>query len=128
MKLTAVRLERGQIQMGACCDKTNGPAAAQLTVQDAETGKKYWCIYSEYQGEAECIAAKRDVLQSVCNLYEEDVIPWQLEKYRLSAEEDRKACENSVFAGCFRFLAKNLRDGAGPEIRGKDVEELEHQE
>ena len=69
MKLTAVRLERGQIQMGACCDKTNGPAAAQLTVQDAETGKKYWCIYSEYQGEAECIAAKRDVLQSVCNLY-----------------------------------------------------------
>ncbi|MCR5371679.1 MAG: hypothetical protein K6E83_13315 [Clostridium sp.] len=124
MRLRAVRIERGQIQMGACCDKTNGPAAAMLTVEDEETGKKYYCILSEYGGETECIAAKRDVLQSVCNLYEEDIIPWKLEKYTVSDAAGREEMEKSVFSGCFRFLEKNLRGGAGPEIKGKTVEEL----
>ncbi|MBO5573588.1 MAG: hypothetical protein J5947_05035 [Clostridium sp.] len=124
MKLRVIRLERGQIQMGACCDKTNGPAAAQMTVEDEETGKKYYCVFSEYQGEAECLAAKRDVLQAVCNLYDEDVIPWKLEKYSLSKETEREASQASAFAGCFRFLEKNLRTGAGPEVKGKYVEEL----
>ena len=109
MKLKQIKFERGQIQLGACCDKTNGPAAAQLTVQDEETGRKYYCVWSEYDGKAECLVARRDVLQSVCNLYDEDVIPWQLEKYRMSEEEERSRAEASAFAGCFRYLEQNLR-------------------
>ena len=110
MKLKPVRTEQARTQQGACCDRTMGPEVVQITLEDEETGGRFFCCVSGDAGSRELIAANRDVLHAVANLYDEDVIPYRLERYRESRPDEWKQWQGSAFAECFRMLLESRQN------------------
>ena len=111
MELKNLKIEQANTELGGCCDKEMGPKVLQLTAQDKETGKKYYCCYAQYPNDAEFIVAGRDVLHAVANGYDEDVIPYRLERYRLDRPEEAAALEQSACFGCYETLkAREWKD------------------
>lgn len=104
MKLKELKIQQALTELGGCCDKEMGPKVLQLTAQDEETGKKYYCCLANYPDEMEFLVAGRDVLHAVANGYEEDVIPHRLERYRLNRPEEAAALEQSAFLDCYKTL------------------------
>ena len=103
MKLKTIRMDRAQNDRGAFCDREPGPKVLQMTVQDEETGKKYYCAYLEIGPVADFTVTKRDVLHAIANDYIEDVIPWRLEGYT-SSRETWEALPDSEFYGIYQEL------------------------
>ena len=81
MKLKMIKMVATQTERGAFCDRESGPKVLQMTVQDEETGNKYYCAYLEIGPLADFTVTKRDMLHAIANDYLEDVIPWRLERY-----------------------------------------------
>ena len=106
MKLKTIRLDRAQTQQGACCDRTMGPKITQITVEDEETAKRYYCCLSRDERDRELTIASWDILQAMANLYDEDVIPYRLEHYREWVKEEWSKKEQSAFYPCMVGLLK----------------------
>ena len=103
MKLKIMRMDKAQNDRGAFCDREPGPKVLQYTVQDEETGKKYYCAYLKIGEMEDFTVTKRDVLHAIANDYIEDVIPWRLESYT-STRESWAALPESEFYEIYQQL------------------------
>lgn len=103
MKLKTIRMDKEQNDRGAFSDKGPGPKVMQMTVQDEETGQKYYCAYLKIEEMEDFTVTKRNVLHAIANDYIEDVIPWRLESYT-STRNTWASLPDSEFYGIYQEL------------------------
>ena len=116
MKLKTIRMDREQTDRGAFCDREPGPKVLQMTVQDEETGTKYYCAYLKIGEMEDFTVTKRDLLHAIANDYIEDVIPWRLENYT-STRESWAALPESEFYEIYRQLKEKYeKDRSLPDL------------
>ncbi len=103
MNLKKIKMQSEQTERGGCCDREDGPKVLQLTVQDEETGTKYYCAYMQIGPMEDFTVTKRDVLSAIAKDYIEDVIPVRLETYT-STRPTWAGLPNSEFYGIYQEL------------------------
>ena len=103
MKLKQIKMETAQSEFGGCCDREAGPKVLQMTVQDEETGTKYYCAYMEIGPMEDFTVTSRNVLNAIANDYVEDVIPCRLETYT-STRDTWAGLPDSAFYDCYLQL------------------------